>query len=360
VVSLKILFYTDLHAADQTPRSRTGSYREDILQKLHEIVHLAQQHDVDWLVNGADTFHQKSSWRTSHSLVQDMIQIMRPFPGDRHLTMLGTHDVPTGRLDKLPQQPLGVLAKAGVMRVFTHPTVYKPNDEVWFHFVPASYNLDKDPSNYAFDASEDVPPPGCTVVTVAHGMVVPPGQTFYGDFTVADTIKTDAKLFLYGHPHTPDGTYVVNNTVFVGPGSVARLGVYPYNRDRVPTPTTRGVLTIYSLRSELLTQLNLSSFSANRSSLRRCADEPPTANSRAGPTSGGSPPLSWQVQRRKAVLVVLQQLPDLSTALPHDGCSSEDSPRQGYLLRYQRVCCSLPLRGLHRWDPSRTHGLEGP
>lgn len=231
---MRLLFYTDLHAKDQNPRSRTGSYREDILTKLTEIVSLAKKYEVDYLINGADTFDQKSSWRTSHLLVQQMIEILQGFPGDRHITIIGTHDVPTGQLEKVPQQPLGVLARAGVITVLPiHPKVTF-RDDIGFHAVHASYDLDKKPSNYELHW-EGPDKPGVPVVTIAHGMVVPPGGSFFGDYTRADDIDTEVDLFMYGHPHTPDGIYDNGRgTMFVGPGSVARLGSYPYNRTRVP------------------------------------------------------------------------------------------------------------------------------
>jgi hypothetical protein len=66
-------------------------------------------------------------------------------------------------------------------------------------------------------------------------MIVPPGATFFGDYTDANNIVTDADAVLYGHPHTPDGIYKNRHgTIFVGPGSVARRGSYPYNRTRIP------------------------------------------------------------------------------------------------------------------------------
>lgn len=228
---MKLLFYTDLHAADQTPRSRTGDYRADILAKYQAIIALANELQVDLLVNGADTFHQKSSWRVSHWLVKEMIRISQGLhSGCRHVTTIGTHDVPTGRLEKLPQQPLGVMAEAGVIEVLWEPgkdTLV--GSDYAIQFIPFSYNLDADPQNYA----RARPDGARCFITVAHGMVVRPGQSCPFEHTPADKIQTEADLMLYGHPHTPDGIYNVGETAFVGPGSVARLGIYPYNR-RVP------------------------------------------------------------------------------------------------------------------------------
>lgn len=231
---IKILFYTDLHAADQTPRSRTGSYSEDILAKLTEIMSLAQKYDVDYLINGADTFDRKSPWRVSHRLVHRMIEIMRPFPGDRHLTVIGTHDVPTGQLWKLPQQPLGVLQEAGVISVHEKGWIWDKQRNVAFHFVSAAYDLDDDPKNYEIhlDGMDETP---LWLITIAHGMIVPPGATFFASYTDVNTIHTDADMVLYGHPHTPDGIYQnTDGTIFVGPGSVSRRDASPYNRQRVP------------------------------------------------------------------------------------------------------------------------------
>lgn len=235
---MRVLFYTDLHVADQNPRSRTGSYKDDILTKLNEIVDLALKLNVDYLINGADTFDRKSAWRVSHKLVLDMIDILRRFPAERHLTCVGTHDVPTGRLDKLAQQPLGVLEAAGVITVLGDPKDHDTlnaydGEKVIFHFVPARYDLDKDPKNYAWSGEH----PGWTVITTAHGMIVPPGRGFFDDHTPADLLAkhTTADAVLYGHPHTPDGVYLAgSSTVFCGPGSISRRDSSSYNRARTP------------------------------------------------------------------------------------------------------------------------------
>jgi hypothetical protein len=245
---VKILFYTDLHAKDQNPRSRTGQYRDDILTKFNEIIDIALEREVDYLVNGADTFDHKSPWRTSMRLLYDMSDILERFPAERHITTIGTHDVPTGQLHKIVQQPLGVLHKAGFITIYGGPyDDVLATEEVLFHFVPASYALDREPSNYAVFRNETRveeamsrirPQMDQQIITVAHGMIVPPGGSFFGDFTPADKIETQAWAVLYGHPHTPDGIFngggEKNAAWFVGPGSVARLGSYPYNRTRVP------------------------------------------------------------------------------------------------------------------------------
>lgn len=241
----KILFYTDIHAADQNPRSRTGSYKDDILNKLREIIAIANRHQVDFLVNGADTFDRKSPWRVSHRLVREMIEIMREWPyPKRHLTVIGTHDVPTGQLEKLPQQPLGVLQDAGVITVL-HETVtlvaHDPEYQVVFHPVPASYDLDKDPANYAITTRGENPDD--PIITIAHGMIMKPGHSFFSDYTDAHEItkRTKADIVLYGHPHTPDGVFRTDpegieyvRPTFVGPGSVSRRDASPYNRTRRP------------------------------------------------------------------------------------------------------------------------------
>lgn len=282
---MKILFYTDPHAADQTPRSRTESYKEDILRKLEEIVRLANEHQVDFLVNGADTFDRKSPWRVSHRIVREIAAIFKEFEHPhRHLTVIGTHDVPTGQLEKLPQQPLGMLQEAGVITVlepqhFTNGLIKLPDiktQEAWneghldylaaygrwivFHPVPARYDLDKNPANYALTSRsmdavstgfkgdhggvrDEEQNPDDPIVTIAHGMIMKPGQTFFSDFTDAHEITklTVADVVLYGHPHTPDGVYRTDphgvefvRPTFVGPGSVSRRDASPYNRTRIP------------------------------------------------------------------------------------------------------------------------------
>jgi exonuclease SbcD len=247
---VKLLFYTDLHAADQTPRSWSIDYCGEILKNYAEIHALAHEHSVDYLLNGADTFDRKSGWRVSHRLVNQLIEAST-FPGESHFTVVGTHDVPTGQLEKLPNQPLGVLEKAGVITVLGEPhlidtlTLGHAGDRtVILHAVPARYDLDKDPGNYGIIYGTDKPILGgpekrtarnTITLTMAHGMIMPPGQTHIAEFTSADDIVTEADLILYGHPHTPDGVYTNRHgTLFCGPGSISRRDSSPYNRTRTP------------------------------------------------------------------------------------------------------------------------------
>jgi exonuclease SbcD len=263
---VKLLAYTDLHAAHQNVRSRTGSYRDDILTKLREIIALANEHEVDYLINAADTFDRKSPWANQFALVREMIAIMRDFPGERHLTVIGTHDVPTVITVLEPDKLIGGAAR--------YPAVanskLSPSERelhglyAVFHPVPASYDLDKDPQNYAFDyrpfvqnmgesvedilnwssMPEPVPfNPDDPVITIAHGMIVPRGGSFFGDFTDAHEItkRTSADIVIYGHPHTPDGVYRTDpdgveysRPTFIAPGSISRRDASDYNRKRVP------------------------------------------------------------------------------------------------------------------------------
>ena len=72
---IKLLWRTDVHMGDKTPRRRTGNWTDDVVNKLKWIGDLAKDKEIDAVLDGGDFFDVKSPTKNSHSLVLSLIHI---------------------------------------------------------------------------------------------------------------------------------------------------------------------------------------------------------------------------------------------------------------------------------------------
>ena len=72
---MQILIVGDQHVADHPMVSRIDDYKEAILAKLAKVADYAIQYEVDAVVLTGDMFHLKAPSRSSHSLVNRLIQV---------------------------------------------------------------------------------------------------------------------------------------------------------------------------------------------------------------------------------------------------------------------------------------------
>ena len=114
---LKLLWRTDFHMGDKTPRRRTGNWTDDVVNKLKWIGDLAKDKEIDAVLDGGDFFDVTSPTKNSHSLVRRACEAHEHYPCPTY-GLVGNHDVKYGNIDYLPEQPLGVLFSSGVFKQF--------------------------------------------------------------------------------------------------------------------------------------------------------------------------------------------------------------------------------------------------
>lgn len=100
----------DVHVSDRPPSIRTDTYTDDILAKLKFIVQTSVDQGCHVILFNGDVFHIKTPTRNSHALVQRVGAVMTA-SGLPVLITPGNHDLSNDRLDSLPRQPLGTLAR---------------------------------------------------------------------------------------------------------------------------------------------------------------------------------------------------------------------------------------------------------
>ncbi len=221
---MRIAFFGDLHVADKAPLGRIDDYRTTILNKLREISNICLEQEVDYCISTGDLFHIKRPNRVSHSLVQEMIEIFRGFPCEV-FAIQGNHDQGPEGVESIGKQPLGVLEKAGVIKILS--SIKDSRIGVWI--IPRPYNSegDADPMYYALSATEIAllesnPAP---TIMVAHGSVLAPRDERPYPYVNVDELPNVASLdlFVAGHIHENLGIHTLKSgTIFANVGSIGR------------------------------------------------------------------------------------------------------------------------------------------
>ena len=223
----------DLHAADKPPSGRVDDYMETVLGKLARISLMADEQSSTAVIALGDIFHSKQANRVSDTLRQLLIDVFKSFPCPVYVVP-GNHDLGPAGLDSLSSQPLGTLEKAGAVKILR--TIHDFDGDVWM--VPRPYNTDAegfhtgvtDPSYYSLTKEEKEFIDDRVVIGVAHGSLLPPGDTRQYPYVDVSTIPgiEDYDLYVSGHIHEPLGIHPLGNrtpvqsTIFANPGSVVR------------------------------------------------------------------------------------------------------------------------------------------
>jgi exonuclease SbcD len=232
-----LVWRTDVHLSDHTPRSRTDNWTETVLRKLAAVGNIARDVNAHAVIDGGDFFDIKAPGRNSHALIQRVMAVHRDYPCPVYANV-GNHDCVYGDYSYLPQQPLGVLYEAGTFRrlydeheaVFTLPGIKVRVVGVPYHGV--KYDMDRLARIKRGD--EDY------LVVVCHLLASPTQSTM---FDAEDVIRydvldnyPDVDVWAFGHWHkdqgierTPGGKTVVNI------GSLTRGALSQDSLDRVPS-----------------------------------------------------------------------------------------------------------------------------
>ena len=243
-MTITLVWRTDIHLSDHTPRSRTDNWTETVLKKIARVGEIAKDVGARAVIDGGDFFDIKAPGRNSHALVLRAIMAHADYPPV--YANVGNHDCVYGDYSYLPQQPLGVLFAAKVFNrlydeheaVFTIPGPTRtspPALKVRVVGVPyhgVKYDLTRLANIVRGD--EDY------LVVAGHLLASPTQATM---FDAEDVLRYDTldnypgvNVWCFGHWHkdqgimkTPGGATVLNI------GSMTRGALSQDSLDRVPS-----------------------------------------------------------------------------------------------------------------------------
>lgn len=235
---MRCLLVNDIHAADKPPSSCTDSYQDDLIDLLQQTVSRAMDHGCDAVVWAGDVFHSKAPSRTSHRLVQRIIQVIRAYRCPVFIVP-GNHDMAYDRVDSLAEtQPLGTLLYAGARLLIGQsrqfPELYgvpwlQGYGPYWETGEAVDGRVD-----LAFDGwhHHQVRQP---LLAVAHAPLYPPGKElpyeFFPASRWAEAMGARGHVW-YGHVHEPHGVWQEGGVTFANFGALSRGSLHEYNLHR--------------------------------------------------------------------------------------------------------------------------------
>lgn len=227
------LWATDQHLKDTNPSSRKDDWRVTCLDKIGQVKELARSLKVDAVLYGGDFFDVKTPSRTSHSLVQDVIEAHQDFPCPIYANV-GNHDVKLSQLQYLDQSALGTLFEAGIFRkCFDDFELRLPGVRVvGIPFHGPVYDLDRFRRIQKLSDEK--------VLCMAHLLASPSGGAmFEGEDIIRyedlQTLAPEVSVFCFGHWHKDQGIVTLpSGQIVVNIGSTSRGSLSQDNVDRIP------------------------------------------------------------------------------------------------------------------------------
>ena len=234
---IKLLWRTDVHLSDKTPSKRNGDWTQDVLEKLRWIGEKATEIDANLVLDGGDFFDIKSPQKNSHKLVRSTIEVHKEYPCPTY-ALVGNHDVKYGKIEFLPEQPLGVLFSSETFIPFNEEEVIILEDgEIKVRIVGIPYHG----VEYDFEKLKSLKKGDEDFLLVACHLLARKGKTgsmFEGEDIVGyDFLNqiSDVDAWFFGHWHKDQGiTRLDNGSIVVNTGSLTRGSLHLDDLDRNP------------------------------------------------------------------------------------------------------------------------------
>ena len=229
-----IVHRTDVHIADRPPVSRKDDYASAILHKLALVGDIARKVGADAVIDTGDFFHIQAPNRTSHSLVQRVMEVHETRYTCPVYSVVGNHDLSGANLDSLGRQPIGTLFRSRTFRQLGE-VVLGGDGRPRVRIVGVPYSTKPTLESLTVErGDEDV------LVEACHIYSAPGGNVPFRDlgdepvFAWEDLATLPADVWLGGHYHKDQGVALVGGKHFVFPGSLSR-GVFSWDEmDRLP------------------------------------------------------------------------------------------------------------------------------
>lgn len=212
---LSFIMCGDIHFSDSSPASRIDDYEGAMFDKIRQIKNLMLEHDAVAFISTGDVFHHPTPSKTSHRLVN---RIIKELDGFEFLSVAGNHDLYHGRLDSLPNQPLGVLFQTGSCKNIDESPVDFKLDDLVVRVAGVAYSRTlEDYKSLSKDGAD-------FLLAVVHEFCDASGSDFFGEqkWSFRDMADSAVNYTLVGHDHSPQKFFEYQGKCFDQPGSLMR------------------------------------------------------------------------------------------------------------------------------------------
>jgi len=230
---IKFLYFTDTHIRGTTPKNRLDQFPDTIKGKIEQIITLANEHEVDFLLHGGDVFDRPD---LSPSTVGQFAQVFRQAHAPIY-AISGNHDTFGHNPATVTRTMLGLLDAFGIMTLIhaDQPRVVeKDGVRVQLSGQPYHYDLDqRDPKLDYYPVNQT---DATFLIHVAHSMLVEKALPEGIPHTLIDHIwGTTADVLFTGHFHSGFGIKERDGKYICNPGAIARINNHWTEMERMPT-----------------------------------------------------------------------------------------------------------------------------
>ncbi len=216
---MRLLFLTDTHIRGNNPENRRDNLSDTLKNKVHEVIEIAEKHEVDYILHGGDFFDVASP---SLAVTGEFLELFRKFRAPIY-AISGNHDLFGANIQTLPRTLLGFIARLGFINLLMPgEKVYLKKHDVCLQLTGQPYHYDIDVRERELDyhilkENADI------AIHMVHGMLANQ-EEFPGHHTlVNDILETQADITLSGHNHLGFGNLEVGGKHFINPGALVRL-----------------------------------------------------------------------------------------------------------------------------------------
>jgi DNA repair exonuclease SbcCD nuclease subunit len=231
---MRLLYFTDTHIRGTSPRGRIDDFFVSMKQKLTEIIQIAKENKVHYVLHGGDVFDRPN---LSPSVVREFAKLFREFPVPVY-AIAGNHDIYGHNPATVDRTMLGLLEAFGVLTLIKRNDCIELTDSTYrvqLTGQPFHYDLDKRNISDDYAITNQIKADYC--IHMVHGMLVEKALPEGVPHTMVSSLlemKSDADILLTGHYHAGFRMQHKNNKYIINPGSIARLSNQQAEIRRMP------------------------------------------------------------------------------------------------------------------------------
>jgi exonuclease SbcD len=218
-MSMRFLFFTDDHKRGTTPENRKDNFPATLARKLEEVVSIAREQEVDYVLHGGDFFDVPAP---AISVCADFLEIYQQFPVPV-FTIAGNHDLFGHNSETLPRTMLGFAARLGIVHLLGREPIYLEKKGLRVQLTGQGYHFEMDRRDRQLDYV--IKKKNCDyAIHMVHGMLLQKTLFPGALYTLIEQIwDTEADFTLAGHNHLGFPDTERDGKYFLNPGALVRL-----------------------------------------------------------------------------------------------------------------------------------------
>lgn len=207
----------DIHISDKNPRSRIDNFKETVLNKLSQMRMACNKLNADGAIIAGDLYNIKIPTKNSHNFNKFFVKEFNQFKCPIYM-IEGNHDLTSGRLDSIEEQPLGVLFEDGTLKQLRHEIIEKEGAKVSLVGIPFSENLEL--SELKIPPKDDC----VTQICAMHLYASLKGGVLFENrlYGYDELSELSPDIFVLGHYHIDQGVHKEGGKHYINIGSLSR------------------------------------------------------------------------------------------------------------------------------------------